>query len=194
METLPPELILDYIIPQFYESIFDAFSYKSLLMTSRYFYKVLSENQVYIVKNYNKYNHKEYYIKHDFKTIKELVLYQTYFFFPYWLSKNIENFNTIPIFNQKNDKKLDLSMPHSVIKGMALFYPYISIKCWRILEDNKYEPYSFSIFSNGNYTYRGDWLMNNDFITIVSEIDKQNIITLLKKNTIVHINNYKLIM
>ena len=63
MECLPPEIILNHIIPYFYESLFDAFSFSSLMLTSRYFHNILSKNQEYIIKNYNKINHKEYYLK-----------------------------------------------------------------------------------------------------------------------------------
>ena len=59
MECLPPEIILNHIIPYFYESLFDAFSFKSLMLTSRYFHNILSKNQEYIIKNYNKITHKD---------------------------------------------------------------------------------------------------------------------------------------
>ena len=82
MECLPPEIILNHILPQFYEALFDSFSYNSLLLTSKYFYNILSKNQEYIVKNYNKINHKEYYIKKDFKTVREGGELSKFIFFP----------------------------------------------------------------------------------------------------------------
>ena len=60
--------------------------------------------------------------------------------------------------------------------------------CW------KKETILFTVFSNGNYNYRGDWLMNSTFVNVLSKNDKNNIIQLLQKNTIVTINNNKLIM
>lgn len=193
MESLPSEIILNYIVPYFYESLFDAFSFKSLMLTSKYFHTILSKNQEFIVRNYNKIPHKEYYIKHDFKTVKELVYYQNYFFFPFWLTSNIPQFRQLPIFNQSKDENLVLKTPYSIIKGIALFYPYLSIKCWKIVGEKR-KPFCLTVFSNGNYNYRGDWLMNSSFVNVLSKNDKEKIILLLQKNTIVTINNYKLIM
>ena len=118
--------------------------------------------------------------------------YQNLFFFPNWLTQNVPQFNNLPLFNQGKDENFILNTQYTIIKGIAIFYPYLSIKCNKIIGD-KLIPFCLTIFSNANYNYKGDWLINSTFINILSKNDKDNILLLLQKNTVT-INNYKLII
>lgn len=166
METLPPEIILNYIIPNFYNSLLDTKSLLALKATSKFFYNLLESEEQYILKHYSFFKHREFYIPEWFDTINELSIYQCNFFFPSWILNEIPNFQNIPIENDFNKTK------YLITRGIHLFYPFIKIKL-----DNEQ---SIIIFSSANYSYKNDWLINPNNPKIIFEKDKKRIINVIK--------------
>lgn len=167
MENLPPEIILNYIIPNFYGSLLDTKSLFALKSTSKFFYNLLKNEEKYILKHYFLFKHKEFYMNKYFDTIKELSLYQSNFFFPKWILDEIPNFHNIPIENNFNKTKYEIT------RGIHLFFPFIKIKV-----DTEQ---SIIIFSSANYSYKNDWLMNPDNPKFIFKDDKKRIINLIKE-------------
>ena len=167
METLPPEIILNYIIPNFYGSLFDTKAIISLKKTSTFFYELLNSEEQYILKHYSFFKHREYYVPKCFSTIRELSFYQSNFFFPKWILKEIPQFYNIPIENNFNKTN------YNITRGIHLFFPFIKIKV------NSKE--AIIIFSSANYSYKSDWLMNPDNPKFIFKEDKKRIINLIKE-------------
>ena len=122
MENLPPEIIINHIIPQFFGSLFDCYSYTSLMLTNKFFYNILSKEQAYTLKKYESFKHYEFYVSKNFDSIKELFKHQTNFFFPEWLIKCFSNFKKIPVYNGNvNEKILSKLNYNFFVKALHFF-------------------------------------------------------------------------
>lgn len=191
METLPPEIIINHIIPQFFGSLFDCSSYISLMLTNKFFYNILSKEQAHTLKKYESFKHREYYVSKNFDSIKELSEHQINFFFPEWLKNCFSNFNRVPVYNGNVNENILSKLNYNFVKGIALFYPYLAIKCWKIDENKIDKNHWLIIFSSANYSYKSFWLIDEprSNYKVVMNDTKINIKTLINTHHIVKINN-----
>ena len=97
----------------------------------------MSKEQAHTLKKYESFKHREYYVSKNFDSIKELSEHQINFFFPEWLKNCFSNFSRVPVYNGNVNENILSKLNYNFVKGIALFYPYLAIKCWKIDENKR---------------------------------------------------------